>query len=246
MDVSWAWPTPIVSRRRVEPRGIAYSVADSGYHRVQPEWIALPGCAFLAGCPVSVLEAARLLTARQITQDRTRFEVRHWRQPTTAEVAMEAGVARIGSSRCSDTHRSRSRCASHLAMTGTTRSVTGSQANTQSRRSMPLPHRFCASRLPGSWSASMIVSARSLRLRSGLDWSGRRTPRRGRGLLRAHPRANRQTEARAVSKLRHATADGRSPGPRTQAQAPPYLTGVPKRRDNPSATNQLRQSELVG
>jgi hypothetical protein len=156
----------------------------------QPEWIALPGCAFLAGCPVSVLEAARLLTARQITQDRTRFEVRHWRQPTTAEVAMEAGV---GAARIVEVLR-------HASEPLSLCEPFGHDRDDEVGDRIASEHAIS----PFDAAATSLLCVQVARLQVGFDdrereisttalrsrLGERRTPRRGRGLLRAHPRAN--------------------------------------------------------
>ena len=100
-----------------------------------------------------------------------------------------------------------SRCRSRCAKTATPSSATSSRTARSSRRSRSRPPRCCRRRSRSCSHRSTSGSARSWRLRFGLDRGEPRTLEEVGEYFNLTRERIRQIEARAMSKLRHPSAD---------------------------------------
>ena len=154
------------------------------------------------------MNAADLL--RQIAQDRSRLEARHGRRPTTAELAMEVGVS---ADRIVEVLR-------HASEPLSLSEPLGHDRDDEVGDRVADEHAIS----PFDAAATSLLPVEVAKLLVGLDDREREILRLRFGLDRGEPRTLeevgvffgltreriRQIEARAMSKLRHPTADGRS------------------------------------
>jgi RNA polymerase sigma factor (sigma-70 family) len=154
------------------------------------------------------MNAADLL--RQIAQDRTRLEAQYGRRPTTAELAVEVGV---GADRIVEVLR-------HASEPLSLSEPLGHDRDDEVGDRVADDHAIS----PFDAAATALLPLEVARLLIGLDDREREILRLRFGLDRGEPRTLeevgvffgltreriRQIEARAMSKLRHPTADGRS------------------------------------